>query len=74
MAAGVAEMAKRGRRQTLIQQSRRESPERKAMWHQVEGAGKAHVIRKFLGMTEDDERVIFDRLQNALDKRVRDLS
>lgn len=67
-------MAKRARRgPTLIQASRRVSPEQKALYHEVLGAGKAHVKRPFLGLTDDDERVIAARVEAALDKRLKDL-
>lgn len=65
---------RRGRGPTLIQQSRRESPEQKALWNQVQGAGKSHVKREFLGLADEDEQAIATRLQGALEKRLRDLS
>lgn len=68
-------MAKRrSRGPTLIQQSRRVSAEQKAIWHQIQGAGKSHVKREFVGLTDEDERAIENRLQAALDKRLRDLN
>jgi phage gpG-like protein len=63
-------MAKRGRGPTLIQQSRRKSAEEKALYHNVLGAGQSRVKREFLGLTEQDERDIVDRLQKAIDRTI----
>jgi hypothetical protein len=68
--------AKSRRRQsstTFIQRSRNESSEQKAIWHQVTGAGRSHVRRRFVGLTEDEtaktkavlEGLIADRLRGA---------
>ncbi len=63
-------MAKRRSGPTLIQQSRRKSAEEKALYHQELGAGSSHVKRPFLGLTEQDERDIVDRLQRAVDRLI----
>ncbi len=66
-------MAKR-RGPTLIQQSRRISPEQKALYHEVLGAGKSHVKREFLGLTEAEERQIATRVDQALSRRIQELN
>ena len=66
-------MAKRQRGPTLIQQSRRKSAEEKAMYHQVLGAGKSRVKREFLGLTEQDERDIVDRIQKSIERQISNL-
>jgi len=58
-------MAKRGG-PTLIQRSRQVPDEQKALYHQVLGAGKARVIRKFLGLTPADETAIRERLGKGI--------
>jgi hypothetical protein len=40
---------------TFIQRSRHESSEQKAIWHQVTGAGRGHVMRPFFGLTDDEQ-------------------
>jgi hypothetical protein len=59
-------MAKRRAGPTLIQQSRRVSPQAKARVHQVEGAGKSRVLRPFLGLTTDEIRGISTRLDAGI--------
>jgi hypothetical protein len=63
-------MAKRRTGPTLIQQSRRVPAEEKALYHQELGAGRSHVKRKFLGLTDDDVKAIVARLDAAMDKRI----
>ncbi len=65
-------MAKR-KGPTLIQQSRRIPAEQKALYHQVLGAGKSRVKREFLGLTDQDERDIVDRIDKAMGKALRPL-
>jgi phage gpG-like protein len=55
---------------TLIQQSRRIPAEQKALYHQVLGAGKSRVKREFLGLTDQDEKDIVDRLQKSIDRAI----
>lgn len=52
----------RGPHQTLIQRSRAIGAEQKARYHQQAGAGKAHVKRRFLGLTTEDKAVIQARV------------
>ena len=62
----VAEAAR-----TFIQGSRNVSAEQKALYHQVQGAGRSHVLRPFLGLTPTDESVIQQRLEALIDGVVR---
>lgn len=59
---------------TLIQQSRRVPAEQKAIYHQVTGAGKSHVRREFVGLTDEDARKIADTVDRALQKRLQELN
>lgn len=65
-------MAKR-KGPTLIQSSRRIAPEQKALYHQVLGAGKSHVTREFVGLTEAEERQIATVVDQALQRRLQEL-
>lgn len=47
---------------TLIQRSRRISPQTKATFHQVTGAGRRKVLRPFLGLTDAELTRISERL------------
>lgn len=49
-------------KQTLIQQSRTLGAEQKASFHQIQGAGRSHVKRKFLGLTDADKAAIHERV------------
>ena len=62
------------RRGTAIHISRNESSEQKAMWHNVQGAGRSHVIRKFFDLSPALAEKCRTKLQNALDVRLRSLS
>jgi phage gpG-like protein len=57
---------------TLIQSSRSVSPAEKAAFHQITGAGKSHVLRRFFGLSESDEAVIIDRIATQLDRAVKE--
>lgn len=48
---------------TFIQRSRAVPGADKALFHNVTGAGKAHVIRKFFGLTPDEKTTIAERVQ-----------
>jgi hypothetical protein len=50
----------------MIQDSRRKSPEEKALYHQVLGAGKGRVMRPFLGLSPADE----DEIERLIGVRV----
>ena len=64
-------MAKRRKGPTLIQRSRAVSPEQKAIYHVVAGAGKARVIRDFFDMNPQDEGEIVRLLGSRIDERLR---
>jgi hypothetical protein len=65
--------AKRPRRagsSTFIQRSRNESSEQKAIFHQVTGAGRAHVIRQFVGLTSQEQDVAKTVLEGLIATRL----
>jgi hypothetical protein len=69
--------AKKGARRllggvTFIQRSRNESSEQKAIWHQVTGAGRSHVMRQFFGLTEAEAAVGKAALEGMLETRLRE--
>lgn len=55
---------------TFIQRSRSVGAGQKAAWHQVEGAGKSHVLRPFLGLSDADADAIAKRLDQGLDEQL----
>jgi len=59
-------MAKR----TLIQQSRSESPQQKATYHAVVGAGRARVKRDFFDLGPGDPEEIRRLLQARMTERL----
>jgi hypothetical protein len=68
--SGAKPRRARGTGPTMIQRSRSVSPAEKAAFHQIEGAGRSHVLREFFGLTPDDESAIVDRVAKALDQEV----
>lgn len=61
-------MAKRtGKGRTFLQRSRSVSAEQKALYHQVEGAGRSRVTRPFFGLTESEADEIQKRLEAFID-------
>lgn len=64
-------MARRRKGPTLIQRSRAVSPEQKAVYHVVAGAGKKRVIRDFFDMNPQDEAEIVRLLGSRIDERLR---
>lgn len=56
---------------TFIQRSRSESSEQKAMWHNVQGAGRSHVRREFFDLTDDEADACREQLAKAIDQRIR---
>jgi hypothetical protein len=64
-------MAKRGPHQTLIQQSRKVPPSEKAAFHQITGAGKSRVLRKFFGLNDSDEAAIVAKVRDGLAQALR---
>jgi phage gpG-like protein len=59
-----------GRGSTLIQRSRSVAGADKALFHNVTGAGKSHVKRKFFGLTPDERNTIRDRVQAHVSRQV----
>lgn len=57
----------RVRQSTLVQRSRRISPQDKATFHQVTG----RVKRPFLGLTDDEIRAMTRRLDDGIRLRMR---
>lgn len=57
-------------RGTFIQRSREESSEQKALWHNVQGAGKSRVKREFFALNGDDVDAIERLLVQAISERV----
>jgi phage gpG-like protein len=47
------------------------SPSEKAAFHQIEGAGRGRVVRKFFGLNGTDEDAIVDRIDKHLAKIVK---
>ena len=42
----------------------------KATWHQVTGAGRSRVIRRFFGITREDEDTAFKRVEAFIARRL----
>ena len=62
-------MAKRVGR-TLVQRSRAISPEQKAIYHAVAGAGKSRVKRDFFDLGPGDPEAIQRLLQGRMTERI----
>lgn len=69
---GMARKAQRRVRTgpTLIQASRRMPSSEKALYHQSLGAGKAHITREFLGLTEREAADVGRTLEQAITQRL----
>lgn len=52
---------------TFIQRSRSLGAAEKASFHQIDGAGRSHVIRRFFDLSDADVDAITERLNVALD-------
>lgn len=52
---------------TFIQRSRSLGAAEKATFHQIDGAGRSHVIRRFFDLSEADVTAITDRLSLSID-------
>lgn len=61
-------MAKRTPGSTMVQRSRRLSPQLKALYHQKTGAGRSRVRRPFLGLTDAELRTIATTLDAGIRK------
>lgn len=55
---------------TLIQRSRAVSPQQKAIYHSVTGAGQSRVKREFFDIGREDIPALVDLLQTRLDRNV----
>lgn len=55
---------------TFIQRGRSVSAEKKALFHQVLGAGRAGTMRPFVGLTAPEEAEIDQRLQALIDSEL----
>ncbi len=55
---------------TRSQRSRSVRPSEKATFHQIAGAGKAHVLRKFFGIAPSDEALITRELGVTVDRNL----
>lgn len=53
---------------TLIQRSRAVSAEEKATFHNLTGAGRSHVIRRFMDLNEDDIDVLTHTVEDGIDR------
>lgn len=58
----------RGRKETIIRNSRVVSPMEKAIYHQVDGVGPRRIKRQFFELNEQD----VTEIGNMLDKHLRD--
>jgi hypothetical protein len=55
---------------TLIQRSRDVSPQQKAIFHNVAGAGRSRVKREFFDLARSDEQAIVQMLETRLDRNL----
>jgi len=56
---------------TLIQRSRSVGAADKAFWHNVTGAGRAHILRPFFDLNDGDEAFALSRLEIFLAQQAR---
>ena len=56
---------------TFIQKSRAKGAAEKATFHQLTGAGKSRILRKFFGLSAADEAAIFERVDLSMDRVLR---
>ncbi len=67
MAKRAASGKSKGTGGTFIQRSRSLGAAEKATFHQIDGAGRSHVIRRFFDLADADVVAITDRLNVALE-------
>jgi len=60
----------KGKRGTLIQQSRRVPPAEKALFHNVTGAGKSQVKREFFDLDASDQAALTDELKRRMTRNL----
>ena len=58
------------RKQTMVQASRAKSPQEKAAYHVVTGAGRSRVIRDFFNLGPGDDEAITRLLQTRVSARL----
>lgn len=66
----ISHLPKTAGASTLIQRSRTLGGEQKAIFHNLTGAGRAHVLRPFMGLTDDDEDYLVDRISEGIDRHL----
>ncbi len=64
-------MAKRFSGQTFISRSREVPSEQKAIWHNVTGAGRKGVIRRFFDVNQEDEAACATSLEGLIEQRLK---
>lgn len=64
-------MAKRQGGQTFISKSRQVPSEQKAIWHNVTGAGRRGVIRRFFDTNDEDANVFAQSLERLIEARLK---
>lgn len=55
----------------MIRRSRAISPAVKAAFHNISGAGKRHVKRKFFGLSDADQAAIVERVRRGVEDALR---
>ena len=65
-------MARRRNGPTLVQRSRAIPPGQKAVFHQVTGAGKSRVTRKFFDLNDEDMTVLAAEWDRRLGRRLQE--
>lgn len=58
----------KGSGETLIQRSRALGAEEKAIFHNITGAGKSHVLREFMELNADDEDALTQIVEDGIDR------
>lgn len=53
---------------TMIQRSRAMGAEEKAVFHNLTGAGRSHVLRPFMDLTEEDQNVLTTQVADGIDR------
>jgi hypothetical protein len=55
---------------TFIQRSRSLPSEQKAIYHNVTGAGRSQVIRKFMGLTDQNKADLREAMERVIAERI----
>lgn len=58
----------KGSGQTLIQASRSVGAEEKAIFHNLTGAGRSHILRPFMDLNDDDQDVLTSLVEDGIDR------